>query len=111
MVCRIRPVDEKYIAPDKQHRVPVKVNMEDSRLVTTDPRNQRQRSFLVDGIVLPQQTQQDMYGVVQPMIVSALDGYNVCISAYGQTGSGKSMSRIIYADPDWSNSNSAHHVW
>jgi hypothetical protein len=27
-----------------------------------------------------------------PLVVSVLDGYNVCIFAYGQTGSGKTYT-------------------
>ncbi len=30
-----------------------------------------------------------MFGEVEPLVTSVLDGYNVCIMAYGQTGSGK----------------------
>lgn len=29
---------------------------------------------------------------VQPLVVSVLDGYNVCLFAYGQTGSGKTWT-------------------
>ena len=34
-------------------------------------------------------TQSQVYDTVEPLIQSALDGFNVCIFAYGQTGSGK----------------------
>ena len=29
---------------------------------------------------------------MQPLVVSVLDGYNVCVFAYGQTGSGKTFT-------------------
>jgi hypothetical protein len=32
----------------------------------------------------------------QPLVVSVLDGYNVCIFAYGQTGSGKTHTMQGY---------------
>ena len=30
-----------------------------------------------------------MFSEVEPLVLSVMDGYNVCIFAYGQTGSGK----------------------
>lgn len=35
---------------------------------------------------------------MQPLIVSVLDGYNVCIFAYGQTGSGKTFTMEGYGE-------------
>ena len=43
--------------------------------------------------VFPQtSTQEEVFEAVQPLCVSVLDGYNVCIFAYGQTGSGKTFT-------------------
>jgi hypothetical protein len=44
----------------------------------------------------PQSTQMEVFDAVQPLCVSILDGYNVCIFAYGQTGSGTVMSNTMY---------------
>lgn len=34
----------------------------------------------------------DVFADASPMVVSVLDGYNVCIFAYGQTGTGKTFT-------------------
>lgn len=33
-----------------------------------------------------------MFADAAPMVISVLDGYNVCIFAYGQTGTGKTFT-------------------
>ena len=37
-----------------------------------------------------------VFDETQPLVVSVLDGYNVCIFAYGQTGSGKTHTMQGY---------------
>lgn len=37
-------------------------------------------------------TQEEIFEHVQPVIMSCIDGYNVCLIAYGQTGSGKTYT-------------------
>ncbi|CAM9148410.1 unnamed protein product [Ectocarpus fasciculatus] len=37
-------------------------------------------------------TQEDVFEQVEELVVSVLDGFNVCIFAYGQTGSGKTYT-------------------
>ena len=34
----------------------------------------------------------DVFSDASPMVISVLDGYNVCIFAYGQTGTGKTFT-------------------
>lgn len=34
----------------------------------------------------------DVFADASPLVISVLDGYNVCIFAYGQTGSGKTFT-------------------
>ncbi len=43
--------------------------------------------------VFPQHSSQEqVFEAVQPLCISVLDGFNVCIFAYGQTGSGKTFT-------------------
>jgi len=48
--------------------------------------------FEFDRTFAPGTSQENVFAAVEPLIVSVLDGYNVCIFAYGQTGSGKTFT-------------------
>ena len=56
-------------------------------VVQKDP--QTKSRFDYDKTFPPGTSQATVFESVQPLCVSALDGFNVCIFAYGQTGSGK----------------------
>ena len=43
-------------------------------------------------------TQEDVFKDTKHLIMSVIDGYNVCIFAYGQTGSGKTYTMMGSAD-------------
>ena len=43
-------------------------------------------------------TQADVFRDTKHLMMSVVDGYNVCIFAYGQTGAGKSYTMIGAAD-------------
>lgn len=47
-----------------------------------------------DHIFTPTQNQDDVWEATEPLVQSAVDGFNVCIFAYGQTGSGKSYTML-----------------
>jgi len=42
-----------------------------------------------------------VFGEVEALVTSVLDGYNVCIFAYGQTGSGKTFSMEVCVCVFW----------
>ncbi|KAL1569701.1 Kinesin-like protein KIN-14R [Salvia divinorum] len=50
------------------------------------------KSFKFDRVYTPKDDQVDVFADAAPMVVSVLDGYNVCIFAYGQTGTGKTFT-------------------
>lgn len=50
------------------------------------------RRFEFDRVFGPEDQQEAVYEDVSDLVISAADGYNVCIMAYGQTGSGKTYT-------------------
>ncbi|CEM05202.1 unnamed protein product [Vitrella brassicaformis CCMP3155] len=64
---------------------------DDEIRITNDVTGQK-KTWRFDKIFAHEATQQELFDEVQALVVSCLDGYNVCIFAYGQTGSGKTHS-------------------
>lgn len=50
--------------------------------------------FGFDHVFTPQQGQDDVWKATEPLVQSAIDGYNVTIFAFGQTGSGKTYTLL-----------------
>ncbi|KAJ8557432.1 hypothetical protein K7X08_003057 [Anisodus acutangulus] len=50
------------------------------------------KTFKFDRVYTPKDDQGVVYADASPMVISVLDGYNVCIFAYGQTGTGKTFT-------------------
>ncbi|XP_059644265.1 kinesin-like protein KIN-14R [Cornus florida] len=50
------------------------------------------KTFKFDRVYTPKDDQADVFSDASPMVISVLDGYNVCIFAYGQTGTGKTFT-------------------
>ncbi|XP_057962155.1 kinesin-like protein KIN-14R [Malania oleifera] len=48
--------------------------------------------FKFDRVYTPKDDQVDVFADASPMVISVLDGYNVCIFAFGQTGTGKTFT-------------------
>mmetsp|Transcript_32006 Transcript_32006/g.46921 ORF Transcript_32006/g.46921 Transcript_32006/m.46921 type:complete len:1121 (+) Transcript_32006:247-3609(+) len=58
-----------------------------------NPRRKKWK-FGFDHVFSPSQTQDDVWDAAEPLVQSAIDGFNVCIFAYGQTGSGKTYTML-----------------
>lgn len=71
-------------------------------IVATEPKkdrgglSQRQKKlkFGFDNVFAPSHNQEAIWRATEPLIQSAIDGYNVCVFAYGQTGSGKKYTML-----------------
>ncbi|KAH7280079.1 hypothetical protein KP509_37G051500 [Ceratopteris richardii] len=50
------------------------------------------KTFKFDHVFTPSHTQEEVFLETAPLVVSVLDGFNVCIFAYGQTGTGKTFT-------------------
>lgn len=50
------------------------------------------KTFRFDRVYTPKDDQVDVFADASPLVLSVLDGYNVCIFAYGQTGTGKTFT-------------------
>jgi hypothetical protein len=63
--------------------------------------NRGPREFAYDAVFSPQNTQAEVFEDTKSLILSAFDGFNVCIFAYGQTGSGKTFTMTgVVSNPD-----------
>ena len=98
VLCRVRPVleqERKHAGADVDvTEIPSKQDI----IITRDELTKTK--FEYDRVFESTSTQAEVFEAVQPLCVSVLDGYNVCIFAYGQTGSGKTYTMEGHdADP------------
>ncbi|KAK7307259.1 hypothetical protein VNO77_40159 [Canavalia gladiata] len=100
LFCRSRPLfeDEGPSVVEFPDDYTIRVNTGDESLSNS------KKDFEFDRVYGPHVGQAELFNDVQPMVQSALDGYNVSLFAYGQTHSGKthtmegsSYDRGLYA--------------
>ncbi|KAL2349023.1 hypothetical protein Fmac_003023 [Flemingia macrophylla] len=98
--CRTRPLfeDEGPAVVEFLDDYTIRVNTGDESLSNS------KKEFEFDRVYGPHVGQAELFNDVQPMVQSALDGYNISLFAYGQTHSGKthtmegsSYDRGLYA--------------
>ncbi|XP_015164426.1 kinesin-like protein KIFC3 isoform X2 [Solanum tuberosum] len=81
---RVRP-----FSPTDKQRTHQPISVESEKIVVRSGGSRKEFEF---DKVFPQESLQDVFAEVEPIIRSALDGHNVCILAYGQTGTGKTYT-------------------
>ena len=86
--CRVRPMSESEL--NQNNTDVIEYPLEKEMLVRKDRTNTSRFEF--DSVFGPECTQVQVFQDIEGLIMSALDGYNVCIFAYGQTGSGKTYT-------------------
>jgi kinesin family protein C2/C3 len=93
---RLRPVIAEDGDGSAVEMVCVRDKTDDQLLhVTTkgkEGKRAKHQDFDFDKIFTPESTQDAVFAGVRELVVSVVDGYNVCIFAYGQTGSGKTYT-------------------
>ena len=57
-------------------------------------KRQKTWRFGFDHVFNPSHNQEDIWDATQPLVQSAVDGFNVTLFAYGQTGSGKTFTML-----------------
>ncbi|KAG5050783.1 hypothetical protein JHK87_002981 [Glycine soja] len=88
--CRTRPLfeDEGSSVVEFPDDYTIRVNTGDESLSNS------KKEFEFDRVYGPHVGQAELFSDVQPMVQSALDGYNISLFAYGQTHSGKTHTMV-----------------
>jgi len=103
VICRVRPV----LAIERKRdgsRADVTGFFPSGEEISIQRDEYTKQKFEYDRVFPPGSTQTDVFNEVQPLCVSVLDGYNVCMFAYGQTGSGKTFTMegyVYFALKSW----------
>jgi hypothetical protein len=95
VICRVRPILEVERKSGEDVDV-TEIPNEEELIVTRDMATKTKYEY--DRVFGQRSTQEEVFEAVQPLCVSVLDGYNVCIFAYGQTGSGKTYTMEGYGE-------------
>ncbi|CAJ1443868.1 unnamed protein product [Effrenium voratum] len=85
--CRVRPMTDAEAAQGCCIAFPAP-----DEIQISNPDLGLKKSWQFNEIYRQNSQQEDLFSGIRDLVVSMLDGYNVCMFAYGQTGSGKTFS-------------------
>ncbi|KAJ4772659.1 Kinesin-like protein [Rhynchospora pubera] len=88
--CRCRPLNSDEISKGYSNVVEFDSLLETELQIICNDSSRKQFKF--DQVFGPSANQEAVFAETLPVVMSALDGYNVCIFAYGQTGTGKTFT-------------------
>lgn len=104
MFCRVRPLlseDEGPSCVDVASDTCLRVNkksFEFDRVFSSDTNQGTKITSRVSRFILLTIFSVSVFNEVKPLIVSVLDGFNVCIACYGQTASGKTYTMVNHGN-------------
>lgn len=87
---RVRPIISEDGAGEDS-KVITSFDREDDQLVYVQNKG-KTMEFQMDHLFKMDSRQEDVFREMRDLIVSVVDGFNICIFAYGQTGSGKTFT-------------------
>ena len=86
--CRVRPVSSRELENGGDEGCRQCVQFPEDGISVEVRSAKKAKTFEYDQVFACDSTQEKVYAEIADLVVSVLDGYNVCIFAYGQTGLG-----------------------
>ncbi|CAI9767042.1 unnamed protein product [Fraxinus pennsylvanica] len=87
--CRCRPLSKSEVSSGRASVVEFDAAKDGELGILS---GSTKKTFKFDRVYSPKDGQADVFADASPLVISVLDGYNVCIFAYGQTGTGKTFT-------------------
>ena len=95
--CRVRPVSRRELENGGDGGCRPCVRFPEDGLSVEVRSRKKEKTYEYDQVFACESTQEKVYSEIADLVVSVLDGYNVCIFAYGQTGAPRRPMNIVAA--------------